>query len=314
MADDDTPTAPDGVVIGVDIGGTKTALLATDVRTGDDLAEDTFATPAAIGPAAMVDRIEAAVDDLLHRDGRGRPNLAAIGIAAPGLVNASSGRVILAGNLEGWVDVPLRDLVGRRLGVPVAIDRDASAAALGERWRGAAQRMDNFVFLALGTGIGAAVVVNGRLHRGAHQAAGEVGNLLMGRQFLGQQGGLGTLAQLVGGKTLHRRAWRATGEPLSAAAAIGRATEDAQLMAMTEEVADYVAMAVVAIAALLDPEAIVFGGGTAQAGEDLLEPVRERVERELPVAPALVRSALGAEAQLRGAVFSALQELDLALT
>jgi glucokinase len=133
---------------------------------------------------------------------------------------------------------------------------------------------------------------------------------VVGREFLGQErGGQGNLAQLIGGKTLRRRAKQATGDDLSSADAISQAEEDAALAVMADEVADYLAMAIIAIAALLDPEAIIVGGGTAEAGEDLLDPVRERVAREVPALPVIIASALGSEAQLYGAVFAALEDI-----
>ena len=309
---EDRSVDPCQVVVGVDIGGTKTALMVADVAAGSDLHDATFPTPADASPDAFVAQLVACVREAIGKAGREPGDLAAVGVAVPGLTTGD-GRVIRAGNLTGWFDVPLRDLLSHELGVPAFVEQDANAAALGERWRGCAKEINNFVFLALGTGVGAGVVINGRLHRGFRHAAGEVGNFLMGREFLGRdRGGHGNLEQLVGGKTLRAEAREATGEGAepSAAEATERAREDPRLRDLADEVADYVAMAVVNIAAMLDPEAIIFGGGTTAAGEDLLGPVRERVERELPERPALMRSVLGTEAQLHGAVFGALWELD----
>ncbi|MDP9364057.1 MAG: ROK family protein [Chloroflexota bacterium] len=304
-------TAERGVVVGVDVGGTKTALLATDVASGEDLATDTFATPAEAGPEASITELCGAIERIVEAAGRRREELRAVGVAVPGHVNFDAGRVIEAGNLAGWSDVPLRDILARVLGVPVWVDQDGKAAALGERWRGGAKEMHNFVFLSLGTGLGAGVMINGRLRRGFHNASGEVGNFVMGRKLLGRtEDKHGNLEMLVGGPTIRRRAKEATGEEMSAAEALRRAAEDERLRPLAEEVADYVAMAVVSIVALLDPEAIVFGGGTSEAGEALIDPVRERVERELTMRPALMRSVLGTDAQLHGAVFGALWELD----
>jgi predicted NBD/HSP70 family sugar kinase len=299
------------VVLGVDIGGTKTALLAWELSAGDVLAQDVFPTPTEIGPEAMVGCLVEAIDALLTGCDRERGNLRGVGVAVPGLVDAEAGVVLTAGNLVGWSQVPLCGLIEDRLHVPVIIEHDANAAALGERWRGAARDLESFAFVALGTGIGVGIVINGQLHRGAHHAAGELGDLVVGREFLGQErGGQGNLAQLIGGKTLRRRAKQATGDDLSAADAISRADEDADLAAVADEVADYLAMAIIAIAALLDPEAIIVGGGTAEAGEDLLDPVRERVAREVPAPPLIIASAFGSEAQLHGAVFAALQNVE----
>ena len=310
LAESESIQASGDVVVGVDIGGTKTALLAWDLTTDAVLAQDVFPTPTEIGPEAMVDRLVAAIDALLAGCGQERAHLRGIGVAVPGLVDAEAGVVLTAGNLVGWSRVPLCDLLEAQLHIPVVIEHDANAAALGERWRGAARNLENFAFVALGTGIGVGIVLNGQLYRGAHHAAGELGDLVVGREYLGQErGGQGNLAQLIGGKTLRRRAKQATGDDLSAAEVISQADDDAELAAMADEVDDYLAMAIIAIAALLDPEAIIVGGGTAEAGEDLLDPVRERVAREVPALPLIIASALGSEAQLYGAVFAALQNI-----
>jgi glucokinase len=310
LAETESLRSSGDVVVGVDIGGTKTALLAWDLTTSAVLAEDVFTTPTEIGPEAMIERLLVAIDTLLAGSVQERANLRGLGVAVPGLVDAGTGVVLTAGNLDGWSQVPLSDLFAARLHVPVVVEQDANAAALGELWRGAARHLENFAFVALGTGIGAGIVLNGQLYRGAHHAAGELGDLVVGREFLGQErGGQGNLAQLIGGKTLRRRAKQATGDDLSAAEVISEAEDDAELAAMADEVDEYLAMAIIAIAALLDPEAIIVGGGTAEAGEDLLDPVRERVAREVPVVPLIIASALGPEAQLYGAVYAALRNV-----
>ncbi len=307
------------VVVGIDIGGTKTALLATEVAGGSDLGSESFPTPAEDGPDALLDALDEAIRATLRTSGRDVADLCAVGIAAPGMVNAGRGRVVEAGNLDGWRDLPLRDLVERRFHVPVFVEQDANAAALGEKWRGAARQMNNFAFVALGTGIGVGLVINGRLHRGFHNAAGEVGNFVMGREYLGEReaDGVGNLARLIGGKTLRRRAEDAAGEEMSAAEAIDRGADaiegnggDDDLAPLAEDAIEYVAMTVVAIAALLDPEAVILGGGTAEAGAALIDPVRDLVARELPAPPAIMHAVLGPAAQLHGAVFGALWQLD----
>ena len=301
-----------GVVVGVDIGGTKVALLATDVATGADVGRHRFPTPAGAGPAALIAQLQDEIGQLAAAAGRTRESVRAVGIAAPGLVDADQGRVIIAGNLAGWRDIPLRDIIHHELGLPAWVDNDASAAALGEHWRGAAKQMNNFIFLALGTGVGAGVVINGRLHHGYHHAAGEVGNMVMGRQFLGRRrGGHGNLELLVGSPAIKAEAKEATGRKAKAAAdTFLKADGNERLEGVADRAADYIAIAVINMTALLDPEAIIFGGGTAAAGEPLLDRVRARVERELSICPALIQSTLGEDAQLHGAVFGALWQLD----
>lgn len=301
----------DDIVVGIDIGGTKTALMVWDCKREAVLLEDAVATPTEIGPDDFVEGLAEEITALIARAERTRDDLVAIGVAVPGLVDAAAGTVIEAGNLAGWVDFPLRACLGAHFPVAIGIEHDADAAALGEQWRGAAQGMPDFVFLALGTGIGAGLMINGQLYRGAHHAAGEVGNFVMGREFLGQKrDGQGNLAQLIGGRTLRARAEEATGEEISAAEAITASSEDADLAEVAEDVIDYLAMTVVAIASLLDPPLIVLGGGTSEAGYDLVTPVQERVARELAREPRLIPATLGSEAQLYGAVFAAIARAE----
>ncbi|MCA9879680.1 MAG: ROK family protein [Thermomicrobiales bacterium] len=309
------PTPPqgerDGIVAAVDIGGTKTALVVWDQRAERILLDISAATPTDLGPQAFTDGLVEEIHALIARARRSESELIGIGVAVPGLVDERAGLVLEAGNLAGWVDLPLRATLEEHFPVAVAIEQDANAAALGEQWRGAAQGESDFVFLALGTGVGAGIMLNGQLHRGAHHAAGEVGNFVVGREFLGQErGGQGNLAQLIGGRTLRARAEAATGVEISAARAIAASDHDAGLARIAEDVIDYLAMSVIAIASLLDPPLIVIGGGTAAAGHDLFEPVRARVAPELARATRIVPAALGPEAQLYGAVRCALVRAD----
>ena len=303
--------ADQGVVVGVDIGGTKTALLVTDIAGGEDLAGDRYPTPADAGPTAMVAELVAAIRRLVEQADRPPEALKAVGVAMPGYVDVESGRVIRAGNLAGWQDVPLRDVLNRELGLPAYVDNDASMGALGEKWRGAAKRMNNYVFLAFGTGVGAGIMVNGRMHRGYHNAAGEVGSFLMSRRALGtERDGHGDLELRIGGPAVAELSARTVGEPLKLQGLFADARLDSRLRRLSGRLADYAAMAAINITALLDPEAIIFGGGGGATNEPLLEAVRRRVERELDICPAMMLSALGEDAQLHGAVFGALWQLD----
>jgi glucokinase len=153
------------------------------------------------------------------------------------------------------------------------------------------------------------VVVNGRIHRGYHHAAGEVGNFLVGRPGRKNAREL-WLWQHAGGPAIKRATRRVTGRAIGGARTFEKAEQDRRLRPVADRVAGYVALAVVNIAAVLDPQAIIFGGGTSAAGERLISRVRRLAEQKLTVTPALMRSALGEDAQLHGAVFGALWELD----
>ena len=297
----------DAIVVGIDIGGTKTALMVWDRDSETVLVEEAVSTPTERGPNEFVEGLADEIEALIARAERTPDDLVGIGVAVPGLVDAAAGKVIEAGNLAGWIDFPLRECLQEHFPVAIAVEHDANAAALGEQWRGAARGERDFVFLALGTGIGAGVMINGQLHRGAQHAAGEVGNFVMGREYLGEdRDGQGNLAHLIGGRTLRARAAEATGEEISAAEAIEAGTEDPELAEVAEDVIDYLAMTIIAITSLLDPPLIVLGGGTSEAGYDLIAPVQARTAPELAREPRIIQASLGSQAQLFGAVFSAI--------
>jgi glucokinase len=300
-----------GIVAGVDIGGTKTAIVIAGAdTTGATLGRDRFLTECEVGPDRMLGTIYERIAATLESAGRDMSHLRAIGFAVPGQVD-DEGRVIEAGKLTGWSDLDLRGRLVRDLAVPAFVEHDANAAALGEQHRGLAGRMRSFVFLALGTGLGAGIVIDGRLYRGARHAAGEVGNMVPGRAFLdfGPKG-TNNLGSLIGGQAIRNQAEDLAGEPLGAAEALKRSEEDERLEPLLEKVADYVALAVINISALLDPDAIIFGGGTSSAGAALFDRVRERATGELTIRPTLLRSALGEDAQLEGAVLGARFQID----
>jgi glucokinase len=281
------------ILVGIDIGGTKTAVLAREVGSDREVYSEKLKTPAKEGVGAMLRLIDEQVDSLPG----GRESMVALGVAVPGPVD-DSGHVIYAGNLVGWGDVPLRDQLEERYAVPVYVERDANCGAVGEKWLGVAKEMKDFVFLALGTGVGAGVFIDGSLYRGAHYAAGEVGDMT----FASEQT---RLSDVVGKKTIKEKAKKATGKKMSAAEALERAEKDRSLRPVARDVVEYLSTSVVAISSLLDPEAIVFGGGTSQAGEPLLKMVRERVAPLHVVRARLLLGELGSAAQVYGAIWGA---------
>jgi glucokinase len=286
-------------LVAVDIGGSKTAILARAVGSERKARVEKYKTPADGGVGAMLTLLDGHLDELPG----GRSSLAALGVAVPGHVDPN-GHVVCAGNLEGWVDVPLREQLEERYRVPVFVEGDANCGALGEKWLGAAKEMNDFVFLALGTGVGAGVFVNGLLYRGAHSAAGEVGDMTFPRGGR-DKGAARTLSSVVGKRALKKTVRRETGKKLTAAEALHRAAKERRLERVTREFIDYLSTSVVAISSLLDPEAIVFGGGTSKAGEALLKRVREAVAPNHVVRARLMLAGLGSEAQLYGALWGA---------
>jgi len=194
------------------------------------------------------------------------------------------------------------------------VDNDVNMAVLGEHWRGVARGRRNVVFIAVGAGIGAGLLINGALYRGATHAAGEVGYMLLDPKALWQEfRELGFLELRASGPALAARARQVMQRSrLSDAKAIFEAARQGDVAAqrVVEEAIEYLGTAVANLATVLDPEMIVLGGGVSLAGEVLLDPIRAAIERTVPARPAVVVSALKDQAQLYGAVFSALQLVE----
>jgi predicted NBD/HSP70 family sugar kinase len=223
-------------------------------------------------------------------------------IGIPGAVDSVTGRVSLVENVRGLEDRDIRGELVERLEVPVRVENDINLAAVGERWRGIAQGVDDFAFLSIGTGLGCGVVLRGELHRGHNGAAGELDYVRAG---IGDEldpcaGAVSALAaQLVsadGARTSLLPPFDV--RTIFAAARQG----DGTATAIVEEEARRIAMHVVPLAAVTDLELVVLGGGLGANGDLLLGPVRERLREWLPYPPRVEVSTLGDAAVLTGAL------------
>ena len=284
-----------GFLAGVDIGSQTLRVALADLE-GHVLARLREKTQAD-SREGVLQQIERAIERVFADADRDISKLFAIGAGAPGMTNVNEGRVIEAVHLRGWVDVPLRDRLQGRFNAPVRVDNDANMAALGERWQGSARDIDDFVFIAIGAGVGAGVMVGGHLHRGHHWYAGEISRMnLDHRDWQVDFGQSGYLEQRVGSGP---DGWKSVFD----AAARG----EAEAISAIDELAIYLGTAVGNITTVLDPAMVVFGGGLSHAGPSLIEPVRRVVARIVPNVPAIKISALGDDAQLMGALYSALE-------
>jgi glucokinase len=312
----------DRQAVGIDIGGTKIAASRISPE-GEILAGTVIPTPADDQSAALP-AIEAAVADVMD-DG-----VVAIGIGMAGLIDVRSGVLLSTPNLV-WRLLPLGEGLGAKYGLPVTLNNDATSAAWAESRLGASRGHDDSLFVGVGTGIGGGIVAGGRLVRGAHGFAGEIGHTIVepGGPLCGC-GNLGCWEQVASGLAIARAGRRAvTDEPGSGIARLAggdalRAT--GELVTEAARGGDEVAVAILAtigrrlgegvagLVNVLDPEVVVIGGGVGEAGEVLLGPLREAfiaslegadVRPEVPILPA----QLGNDA---GAIGAALLALDTA--
>lgn len=293
-------------VIALDVGGTgmKAALVAAD---GTLLHEARRATGRERGAEAVVETIQDFAAELLDL-GRERfaTTASAAGVAVPGIVDAENGIAVYAANL-GWRDVPLRDLLARRLGgIPVALGHDVRTGGLAEGRIGAGRGADRFLFVPLGTGIAGAIGIAGRIEAGAHGYAGEIGHIVVRPGGpacgCGQHGCLETLASA----SAVSRAWAAaSGDPEADAADCAKAVESGDERAREVWLAAIGALAdgLVTAITLLDPRTLIIGGGLAEAGETLFTPLRTAVEERVTFQrlPHIVPAALGDTAGCLGA-------------
>jgi glucokinase len=313
---------PPDRVIGVDLGGTK--LLAGAVDPGLEVHHRAMRPAPGGDRAALLDRIVSAVTEAIA--GAGAP-VSAVGFGIPSLIDQGRGVAVSTVHLP-LVDVPFRDLMAERLGLPVVVDNDANCAWLVEHRLGAARGARHAVLLTLGTGIGGGLVVDGALVRGAVGAAAELGHMVVdmdGPPCQGNCPNRGCLEALCSGSAIGRLGAAAAAEdpagPLARAMASGRGMTGALVTELAHD-GDPAARACLATAGealgvgianlvnIFNPEVVVVGGGVIAAGELLLEPARRTV-RERALRPSrdiarIVPAHFGAESGMLGAALLAL--------
>ncbi|MER5753034.1 ROK family protein [Streptomyces sp. NPDC002088] len=305
-------------VIALDVGGTgmKAALVGVGGAAPSGgtapgppvlLHQARRATGRERGPDAVVDSIlDFAAELRAHGERHFGEPAAAAGVAVPGIVDETQGIAAYAANL-GWRDVPLRDLLARRLGgIPVALGHDVRTGGLAEGRIGAGKGADRFLFVPLGTGIAGAIGLDGRVEAGAHGFAGEIGHIVVRPGGTpcpcGQRGCLERYASAAAVS----EAWAAAcGDPEADAADCAKAVTsgDPNAVRIWQDAVDALADGLVTALTLLDPRTLIIGGGLAEAGETLFTPLRDAVRRRVTFQklPSIVPAALGDTAGCLGA-------------
>ncbi|MNS30745.1 Glucokinase [compost metagenome] len=308
----------------IDIGGTKIAL-ALATPEGRLVAHDRFPTDPGRGPTAVIDEMIVTLRCLADKHGA---VLTTIGVGSVGPLDLATGTIMSPPNFPGWKHVPLKLPLEAAFKVPVVIDNDANAAALGEYRLGAGKGARCMVYATLSTGIGGGVVIGGKLLHGVGGGAGEFGHqtIVPDGPACGC-GNHGCFEAVASGTAIARRARilaeagqaplmlaLAGGEPaalhaghVAEAAAQGEATA----MALWAETVEYLAIGLGNVISTLAPDRVVLGGGVAQVGDALLVPLREALARRVRMVPMdqvqVVLAAHGHETGLYGAVALALE-------
>jgi predicted NBD/HSP70 family sugar kinase len=244
------------LLVGVDLGGTKTLVMVA-AHDGSVLAAHSFPNGGATG-AVLVEHVVRSVTQAVGPGGV----VAAIGLGIAGAVTGTADGLDRAPNLRGLDLAALSTQLELRFSAPVQVDNDVNAAALGERVAGHASGSDDFVFVAVGTGIGMGAVVNGRLLRGARHAAGEIGYMPIGADpFVPAHRIRGPLEEVVSGPSIESAYSARTGTALASTDVFARVDSDPAAADVVHRAIRHLGIALGAVRAVLDPSLVVLGGG-----------------------------------------------------
>jgi glucokinase len=308
-------------VLAIDIGGTKLAAGVVDAA-GAILVRGEVPTVAAEGPEQVLKRIVGLGKDLLGRPEISPHAIRRIGVGCAGPVDRLAGLVFNPPNLPGWTRVALADLLRQAFSLPVILENDANAAALGEFRYGAGRGARSLVYLTVSTGIGGGIILDGKIWHGLKDAAGEIGHMTLAPDGpLCGCGNRGCLEAIASGPSIARRAREAVASRrptrlreisnLTAADVVSLAREgDEVACEVWGETVRYLGLGVAAAITILAPERVVIGGGVTEAGEFLFEPLRREVRDRVKLVPMesvpILPAALGRDVGILGAAAIAL--------
>jgi len=315
-----------GYVLGLDVGASHLSALVTDLDA-HVLAEVRRAFDVSRGPGVGLPAIASIGEDVLAQGDVDRQQLLAVGIAVPGPLDYQRGTVIAPPIMPGWDGFPIRSHLEVRFGVPVYLDNDANLGALGELRYGAGRGLQNLAFIKVATGIGCGIVIDGRIYHGQTGAAGEIGHVVVDPDGPPCTcGGFGCLEAMAGGPAIAARAGLAIQAGQSTILRTGQANGNLSARDVAEaarrgdplsrqlfaDAGRLIGLAAADVINLLNPGRLIIGGGVSQAGDLILETLRETVDRRTVRAAIenvdVVQSELGVRSTALGAVALALQE------
>ena len=311
------PKKLEKLIVGADLGGSKINAILADSR-GNILRQELKDTLAQEGPDKVITRVIGCIKQVAAGE-----DIAGIGIGAAGACDVANGIITFSPNLQGWHNIPLKDILKREFDPPIYLENDATAAALGEHYFGGAVGTANLVYLCVGTGIGGGIMIDGQLYHGASGSAGEIGHMSI--DINGPRcscGNIGCWETFASGTALAKEAVKrikvgaktsildfADGDLQKVSARrVFLAAQEGDPLAneLISQTAYYLGVGLVSIVNIFNPQLILIGGGLSRMGRLLLEPatkvVRERAY-ELPAAAVRIELAqLGADAEALGGV------------
>ncbi len=280
--------------IGIDVGGTnvKIALVDSDGKIGYS---NTIPTRAEMGYEYTINNMKQAIRDLLAETKLSAKDIEGIGFGLPGQVDFKSGIVRLITNIPGWVEIPLAKMIEDEFHIPTRIDNDVRCAALGELNFGAGKGCENLICITVGTGIGSGLIINGKLVRGASNAAGEIGHIKLQMHDgpicgCGDTGCLEAFASgpsivamaeeyIMGGKSTKYREMANGNDITPFIVAEAAKAGDPVARRIFTRMGEYIGIGMASVVNLLNPEKIIVGGGVADAGDILMTPLKETLKK-----------------------------------
>jgi len=302
------------LVIGIDIGGSHISGAITNI--GGDIVHKIRIDVEWRTPDENFDLLVNFIHRVIDFPRNQKSNLLGLAIGVPGIVEKQSGKVKLAPSLE-WQDFPLLNRLNNIFDLQISVENDVNLAVLGEHWFGGGVGTENLIMIAIGTGIGAGIILDGKLYRGFQESSGEIGYIIPGIHFLDNQyPGFGALESIASGKGIaHRGMQRLLGLNLDTqidkidAAFVFQAARDNEEWAVQiiSESIDYLSLAIANVSVCFDPELIILGGGVSKACDLLIEPIKDRIKGVIPWVPHIECSNLKEKAVLLGAVVRVFQ-------
>lgn len=315
-----------GYVAAADIGGTRMRMMLADLGGNVITQSSVLLSAKQKSPECVCSLVVEGLRAMCRQSSTPLRKVLHLTAGAPGITNVETGVVLSAPNLDEWNNVPLRSLLEREAGIPCFVENDTNLAAVGEHWRGAARGVGSFIFIALGTGVGAGIFINGRLHRGAQWSAGEIGYLgVTGKRRTPMKvRELGQLEQAIGGGGIEEQWRRQLQRNTSGRGSVSveelKALNASQIFDLAAEgdraagevmryTSGILADAIADISLLLNPEVVVLGGGVGSHPQ-LCRVIEKLLQRHEFAQPVLRSSSLGTQAQLHGAVSVSLTAVE----
>ena len=303
-------------IIGIDIGGTNVTIGITDLN-GDVCAFREFPTRQHLHNN-LFGEIKRCVNSMKSQLRISDVDILGLGAGVPGVTNVIEGRVIEAPALN-WKQFPIREKFRAIFDFPIYVDNDVNSVVLGEHWKGAASDKSNLIYIAIGTGIGSGIILNGDLYRGSNYSAGEIGYVVTDRENVGKIQpvfeGYGYLESVASGSSISYELSSRLGRDVTAKEAFELYEQgDADAVSVINFAIDHLAIGIANYVSLFDPEIIILGGGVSNSFPMIRESLVDIIKQYTPRECEVIQTTLGEEAGIIGAAALFLKEHDLLLT